>query len=270
MSLFFPYDKPGRGISKEEAKERNYFKILGRKLTLIIKANLLFCGVNFILILLLLTPLISLLINTVNGTSDQEILYYANVLSGKQLMSPIPFLVLAFFAPTFSGLTYLCRNFGRQEHVFLVSDFFEHTKKNWKQSIIAGLILSALLYLYLTAFFFYWNLGSILLRAFILLLGVLLIYMSFYIFPQIVTFRLSLVKIFKNAMIFAMANFPRNTLVFVALAALHVLLMLGMPVIWLILMAFFLIVFSTYTISFVTWPTISEFLIDNIPEKNAE
>ena len=262
MPLFFNYDKLGRGISEEEAKERNYFKILGRKLTLIIKANLLFCGVNIILILALLAPLVSLLVHTANGTSDQEIRYYANILSAKQLMSPIPFLILALFAPTFAGLTYLCRNFAKQEHVFLTSDFFEQTKKNWKQSIIAGLILSALLYLYLTAFFFYWNLSSILLRAFILLLGVLLLYMSFYIFPQIVTFELSLVKIFKNSMIFAMANLPRNTLVFVSLAALHILLILGVPLIWLILMAFFLIAFSTYTINFVTWTVISKHMID--------
>ena len=267
MPLFFNYDKPGRGISEEEAKERNYFKILGRKLGLIIKANLLFCGVNIILILALLSPLFSLLIGTVQGTSDPEILYYANILSAKQLMSPIPFLILALFAPTFAGLTYLCRNFARQEHVFLVSDFFEHTKKNWKQSIVAGLILSTLLYLYLTAFFFYWNTGSILLRAFISILGILLIYMSFYIFPQIVTFRLSLVKIFKNAMIFAIANLPRNTLVFVALAVLHILLILGVPIIWLILMAFFLISFSTYTVNFVTWTVISKYMIDTGTEK---
>ena len=262
MSLFFHYDRPGRGISEEEAKKRNYFSILGRKLGLIIKANLLFCGVNIILLLALLYPVFSLLIGAANGTSDQEVLYYANILSAKQLMSPIPFVILALFAPTFAGLTYLCRNFGKQEHVFLVSDFFEHTKKNWKQSILAGFILSALLYLYLTAFFFYWNLGSILLRAIIFLLGILLLYMSFYIFPQIVTFQLSLVNIFKNAMIFAIANLPRNTLVFVALAAIHALLILCAPGIWLILMAFFLIAFSTYTVNFVTWTAISKHMID--------
>ena len=262
MPLFFNYDRPGRGISKEEAKEQNYFKILGRKLTLIVKANLLFCGVNFILILALLAPLVSLLIGTVNGTSDQAIRYYANILAGKQLMPPIPFLILALFAPTFAGLTYLCRNFAKQEHVFLASDFFEQTKKNWKQSIIAGFILSTLLYLYLTAFLFYWNTGPIIMRAFILLLVILLIYMSFYVFPQIVTFKLTLGQIFKNALIFAIANLPRNTLVFVALVALHALLILFVPAIWLILMAVFLIAFSTYTINFVTWTVISKHMID--------
>ena len=267
MPLFFNYDKPGRGISKEEAKKRNYFAILGRKLTLIMKANLLFFGVNIILFLALFAPIFSLLINASRGNANQTILYYANVLSGKQLMSPVPFLILALFSPTFAGLTYLCRNFARQEHVFLVSDFFEQTKKNWKQSIIAGLILSALLYLYMTAFVVYWSFGSLILRIAISVLGILLACMSFYVFPQIVTFQLSLRQIFKNAMIFAIANLPYNMLVFVALAVLHIFLILRVPIIWLILMAFFLIAFSTYTINFVTWTVISKYMIDTGTEE---
>ena len=125
MPLFFNYDKPGRGILKEEAKERNYFKILGRKLGLIIKANLLFFGVNIVLLVALLFPVISLLFN---AYSDATIEHYRNILAGKQFMSPFPFLILALLSPTFAGLTYLCRNFAKQEHVFLASDFFEQTK----------------------------------------------------------------------------------------------------------------------------------------------
>ena len=261
MSSFFRYDTPGRGISEEEAKERNYFKILGRKLTLIIKANLLFCGVNIILIIALLFPVLLLFVNTANGASDEAIHYYANILSGKQLMSPLPFLILALFAPTFAGLTFLCRNFSRQEHVFLVSDFFEHTKKNWKQSVLAGLMLSALLYIYMTAFFYYWNTQWFILRVLITFLGIVLLYMSLYIFPQIVTFRLSLVNIFKNAMIFSVGNFPLNSLAVIPLAALHIFLIWRAPGIWLILMAFFLVAFSTYTVNFVTWTAINKYMI---------
>lgn len=267
MSLFFRYDRPGRGISKEEAKERNYFKILGRKLSLIIKANLLFFTVNIILILLLIAPVISLLINAANGTADPAISYYARVFSGKQLMSPIPFLILALFSPTFAGLTYLCRNFAKQEHVFLTSDFFEHTKKNWKQSLPAGFILSAVLYVYMTAFFFYWNTDSIVLRAAISLIGILFVYASFYVFPQIVTFDLSIGKILKNAIIFSVANLPYNTLVFVVLTVLHVFLIRSFTFLWIILMIFFLIAFSTYTVNYIVWSTISKHMIN---ESNSE
>ena len=151
--------------------------------------------------------------------------------------------------------------------MFLVSDFFEQTKKNWKQSIIAGLILSVLLYFYMTAFFVYWSFGSLILRIAISVLGILLAYMSFYVFPQIVTFQLSLRQIFKNAMIFAIANLPYNTLVFVSLAVLHIFLILGAPIIWLILMVIFLIAFSTYTVNFVTWTVISKYMIDTGTEE---
>ena len=259
MALLWRQKKPGRGISKEEAEDRNYFKILGRKFSLIIKANLLFIGVNILPVLALLVPFFLLL----TDTSGQAAEYYANILSGKQLMSPVPFLILALFAPTFAGLTYLCRNFARQEHVFLVSDFFEHTKKNWKQALIAGFILSALLYVYLTAFLVYWNSESSFLRIAISIFGMFFIYMSFYIFPQIVTFRLSLAKIFQNALHFAILNLPYNILLFVVLIAIHGFLILRVPILWLILMAFFLIAFTTYTINYVTWTVIEKYMIED-------
>ena len=264
MSLFFRYNKPGKGVSKEDAENRNYFVILFRKFSLIIKANLLFCGTNILLLLALLFPVISLF----GDTADQTVSYYANILSGKQLMSPIPFVILALFAPTYAGLTYLCRNFARQEHVFLVSDFFEQTKKNWKQSIAAGFILSAILYIYLTAFFFYWKLGSIAMLIVIFFLGTLLVYTSFYVFPQIVTFRLSLWQIFKNSIIFAVVNLPYNMLAFVCLAALHIFLLLKMPILWLILLSFFLIAFTTFTINFVASGAMSQYITPDTSDGN--
>lgn len=268
MSLFFRYNKPGKGVSKEDAENRNYFVILFRKFSLIIKANLLFCGINTLLLLALLFPVLPLFLNPGSHAAEQTIAYYANILSGKQFLSPIPFVLLALFAPTFAGLTYLCRNFARQEHVFLAGDFFEQTKKNWRQSLIAGLVLSAALYFYLTAFIFYWNLNSGILRAVISVIGIFLLYLSFYVFPQIVTFKLSLIRVFQNAAIFAVANLPYNTLVFAVLAALHGFLLLTMPVIWLILTVFFLISFSTFTVNFVTWSIISKYMIDpNTKEK---
>ena len=260
MSLFFNYDKPGRGISREEAEKRNYFDILMRKFTLIIRANLLFFGVNIVLFAALFLFVLPFFVQTSDDAINELVLYLSAIISGKQLMSPIPFIILALFSPTFAGLTYLCRNFSKQEHVFLVSDFFEHTKKNFKQSIIAGFIMSAVLYLYMTAFFYYWHSGMILLIVLISIIGIPLLFASFYVFPLIVTFKLSLVEIFKNSFLFSIINLPQNMLVFVLLTAIHLLLIFNVPFIFLILMIFLLIAFSTYTINFIVWNAISKYM----------
>ena len=40
--------------------------------------------------------------------------------------------------PATAGLTYVLRNFAREEHSWVVSDFFEQCKKNLKQGLIVG------------------------------------------------------------------------------------------------------------------------------------
>lgn len=260
MSLFFNYDKPGRGISREEAEKRNYFDILMRKFTLIIRANLLFFGVNIVLFAALFLFFLPFFVHTSEEAVNDLVSHLSEIFSGKQLMSPIPFVILALFSPTFAGLTYLCRNFSKQEHVFLASDFFEHTKKNFKQSILAGLIMSAALYLYMTAFIYYWHSGMIVLLAVISIMGILLSFTSFYVFPIMVTFKLSLAEIFKNAFLFSFINLPQNMLVFVLLSAIHILLIYNAPLIYVLLTVFFLIAFSTYTINFIVWNAISKYM----------
>ena len=257
MGLFFNYTKPGKGVTREEAAKRSFFGILKRKWTLIVRANLLFFGVNILLFAALALYFLPLFIKTDNTTTDALISHLAAILAGKGLLSPIPFLILALFAPTFAGFTYLCRNFAKQEHVFLASDFFEQTKKNLKQSIPTGFILSAVLYLGITAFLYYLSTGMLLLMMMGSVIGLLLLFASYYVFPVMITFDLSLRDIFKNAFLLAFANMRQNILVFAALTAIHLLIFWIMPYLWVFLMIFFLIAFSTYTVNYIAWDAIS-------------
>ena len=195
MGLFNSYSKPGKGISREEAEKREYFPILFRKTTLLLKTNLLFFGVNIILFALLLFFFLPLFTSMDNQDTSSFIEHLSLVIQGKQLMSPFPFIVFWLFSPTVAGLTYLCRNYARQLPVFLVSDFFEQTKKNFKQSIIAGFIMTAVLYLYLTAFFFYSS-TNIVMLCLTSMIGIIISMASFYVFPLIVTFDMPLKTVF--------------------------------------------------------------------------
>ena len=257
MSIFNSYSKPGKGISREEAEKRNYFAILSRKITLLIKTNLLFFGVNIIPIALLALLALPLLAGTSEPETESIVNSLASIITGKRLMSPFPFIALWLFSPTIPGITYLCRNYAKQTPVFLASDFFEQTKKNLKQSIIAGFIMTVVLYLYLTALFFYSS-SSTIMTCFTLMFGIVLAAASFYVFPLMVTFDMPLIAIFKNSLLFSLLNSPQNILVLAVLIALHTFLILKLPLIWVFLMIFFLIAFSSYTMNFVVWNAISK------------
>ena len=269
MGLFFNYDKPGRGISEEEAKKRNYFGILGRKFTGVMKISLLYFFVNIILFVAL--GLIAAPVFLENSEITEPFIKEIElVVTSQRIMSPIPFIILALFAPTTAGLTYVCRNFAKQEPVFIASDFFEHTKKNFGQAIAAGFIMSLFLFLYITSLFYYIHKSYTVIVIIMLSLGMTAALASFYVFPLMVTFKLSLPAIFKNSLILAIMNLPQNMLVFIVLSALHIILILRFPILWILLMPLFLIGFSSYTMNFVAWNIIAKNLEKSETEETPE
>lgn len=117
--------------------------------------------------------------------------------------------------------------------------------------------MSSVLYIYLTAIFYYSS-TSIIMTCLMFTVGIILTTASFYVFPLIVTFDMTLKDIFRNSIIWGMANLPQNMLVLVSLTIIHTFLLLKFPILWLILMVFFLIAFSSYTINFAAWNAISK------------
>ncbi|MBO4897093.1 MAG: hypothetical protein J5590_02190 [Clostridia bacterium] len=117
--------------------------------------------------------------------------------------------------------------------------------------------MTAVLYLYLTAFFFYSS-TNIVMLCLTSMIGIIISMASFYVFPLIVTFDMPLKTVFKNSLLFAFINLPQNLLVLILLILINIFLMLKFPIWWIILIVFFLIAFSSYTINFVAWNAISK------------
>ena len=131
------------------------------------------------------------------------------------------------------GTAYLVRNLVSGEPVFVWSDFCYAIKRNWKQGIIFGIIdvlINAILlfnlYSFITSSDFK---GSMMFWA-NLILFVLDFFMRYYVYVQIVTFKLSLFKIFKNSLIFSLIGFKRNILALIGIILIlfiEILLLLG-------------------------------------------
>lgn len=164
--------------------------------------------------------------------------------------------------PATAGMTYVLRNFAREEHSWVVSDFFEQCKKNAKQGLIVGnlnlLIWVVLVYDFL--FFSGWQ-GFEFMRFFILALGVLFAIMNFFIYSIMVTFDIKVIDIYKNAMILTAVRLPVNFLMLVAVGALVFLLLSIHPLIAILISL--VLAFSTigFIITYYVQPIIRKYLM---------
>ena len=112
------------------------------------------------------------------------------------------------------GTAYIVRNLVSGEPVFVWNDFWYAVKRNWKQALPFGIIdviINAILIFniystftgtenFLFSFMFWCN----------VIIFILYFFMRYYIYVQMVTFKLSVFKIIKNSMIFALLGFKRN------------------------------------------------------------
>ena len=199
----FDYAKEGPGVSKDAPKKRPFFafmEIYGRKFW-----NLALAG--------LLYSLVSLPVVT-HGWAE-------------------------------AGLTRITRSYSREKHAFLKEDFFESIKKNRRDSLIIGiinLIVTGILIYNLVALipvmipglylFFGWtaeqlpaarDLSTMETIVLVLTLAgyVTFTWMKYYIPFLMITFKLSIKQIYKNAFLFSTANLPVNVLISVILMAIY-------------------------------------------------
>lgn len=123
-------------------------------------------------------------------------------------------LTLLTFGLVNVGTAYILRNIAKGDPVFIWHDFWYAIKRNWKQAlpfgIIDGLINCILIFnIYTTVMNTsgFWT--SMMFWANIVLV-LLYFFMRCYIYVQMVTFKLSVFKILKNSLIFALLGLKRN------------------------------------------------------------
>lgn len=272
-------NKPGRGISKEEAAKRNYFDIFGRHFGHIIGANFWYVITNIIFFV----AAIALFNAYFSGDNLVHVISY--IMTGRMFVVPfIPFIPFMFIGPFTAGYTFVIRNYAKQEPTFLIAEFFEHSKKNFKQALIVSAGSTVVSYLLLQAFAFYNNffvvhglpLGVLYTLSAVVL--VLYVVMIFYIYPIMVTFKMNLKVIVKNAWTFTVLKLPQNFIIFLLIAAVNVGLLyiicfvLYLPTaVYLVLLAFFLTGFTSFTANYYIWHVMDKYIVSLVtPKKNSD
>ncbi|MBR5236303.1 MAG: YesL family protein [Clostridia bacterium] len=259
------FDRPGKGISKEEAAQRSYFDILGRHLWDLVKLNLLFVACNIVFLVAAALLILPYLFNL------EEVV--SSLFQGQVVLLPVlPFVPFLFMGPFIAGLTYVLRNWSRQEHAFIFSDFFEHTKKNWKQGLCLSVISTAITYVFLVAALYYLKSGLPVPLVLTLgaILAALLLIANFYTYPMVVTFQMKLKDILKNAWIFTVAKLPQNLFFLLIISLVHILLLWYTPLVWGVLMAVVLISWTGFTMNYYTWYVMDKYMMSRVFKEEPE
>ncbi len=273
---------------------KNYFKLIGRRFNQIVTINIMLLIGNFPIIfgLMVLSGYFSInstapiysVFAQVNGAHMCAPSAYTSAIFGTfagqgnivvlstvdYVFIGLTFLVLLTFGCVMAGSVYLFRGMIRDEHIFLWHDFWYCIKRNFKQALPFGifdLIITAVI-MYDIVFFnlnYSQSIATMMMFFASLILAVLYIIMRMYIYPMMITFDLSLGKLFKNALLFTILGIKRNAVMVLIIAVITAVnfFMMGvyMPV---GILLPFVIVFSLLTYTGVYWayPVISKYMIE--------
>ena len=278
LGIFGNYNKPGPGVNKDDppkAAPVRFFEILLRKFWKLVQLNLIFLipfAVAVVLMFLLfLSPTHFMLQLPVGDGAMQVDLW---------LMYAVP-LPLILLSPFTAGLTFVTRNFAREEHAFVWSDFWDNVKENWKYFLLNGLIVYVVYVVLSFSIMYYYNGTSRNWFFYIpfwlcLVLAVFFLFAQYYLPVMFVTFDLKFGQAYRNAFILALAGLGRNILITVILGVLLYLVyavipMVGLTIfILLALLVFLLFALVSYFINFTVYPVVDRYLIKPYQQKLEE
>lgn len=121
---------------------------------------------------------------------------------------------IAITGPSSAGAAYIMRNWARDQHAFLLSDFKDAFKGNWKQALITSVITSLIPVLAYTAIVFYSEMAAsniAMIIPLIVVLSATLMWalMLVLLYPMMIGYELKLKPLIKNAFLMAAARLPQ-------------------------------------------------------------
>ncbi len=215
----FNYEKPGRGVGKDEPQKRGFFlffELYFRKFWRICSLSLsytLFCVPGFLLYFFYTTFLMS----NFSPIKDPGFISYMSIYATLFLLSFVG------LGPASAGHAYVLRNFSREEHSWPWDDFWSKSWANMKQGLgvlildllVIGVLFSAAsLYLQLGDAMPFPPLVSTVLGFLAILFLLLYIMMHFFIFPMMVTLDMKLGEILKTSFLLTISHLPGTVCVF--------------------------------------------------------
>ena len=229
MGLFsFNYSKPGPGVDKDAPKKKGiflYFELLGRKFFKLCQVNMLYflCSIPYIVLMFLFT------MGMFGGYFTEMVTNALGADAGSDAVSNSVLMLTSFFTmsvfalwgsgPASASFAYVTRCFTREEHSWILSDFFKIFKENFKQAIIVVVIDFVMLFLFVNAIYQYWNFYTqqnsfvwMLLTYLCIMMCIIYTFMHFHIYQIMITFECKFKDLLKNAFMLSFGKAPMNLL----------------------------------------------------------
>lgn len=184
------------------------------------------------------------------------------------------------------GMAYICRMAARDKHVFVVSDFFDAIKKNWKRALpigIINLLITAILAADVYILYLYQLDGSmnptwsLIVFATTVFFFTAFSFAKFYQYTLLITFDYNVKNTIKNSFLFATLGIKHNfiiggTLALIYAAAVFLIISFGQTGVWFVTVVGFFIfpAFRMFLIQFNVFPEIKKYIIDPYYKEHPE
>lgn len=214
------YGKAGKGDFNPEHLPANriqlFFQMLRVRWSALVRLNLLY--VLFWLPAILWTGLnIMTAMGVLNGVAAGEL---TDIEANAQLMGLLRTWLMiltpciAITGPATAGASYVTRNWARDEHSFMWSDFKDAMKSNWKQALVVSMISGIAPLLVYVSYYVYggfvdqYGVGFAIPQIIVILLGVLWMLSQQMVYTLMVTYKLSFKNLMKNAALLSIGKLP--------------------------------------------------------------
>ncbi len=205
MNNYF-YGKSGKGDYRIEDMPQNRRQLFGAVLKTRWSALV---GVNLLYILFWLPAAAWTLLNyftLASGTSD------TTGLLSTYLLILIP--LIAITGPFTAGATYVLRNWARDEHSFVWSDFWDAVKGNWKQSLVISIISGLMPFFLYIGYSFYSVMAAE--QSMLFMIPLALLFLVFIVwklsemimYMLIITYDLKTKDVIRNGILLTIGNLP--------------------------------------------------------------
>lgn len=274
------FEKAGPGVDPDAPQKRSFFRffeLFFRKFTRFIRVNLMYCLVMIPTFLVVFAMLFIVSTGLFGDNVSVEDSAYATFIVS--FFCTNLFVTIFGMGPATAGITYIMRNFAREEHAWIWSDFKDTFKSNFKQAMAVYLINLAMLVICYVALMFYSQASGAIgyLKYVMYMIIVIFAMMNMYIYPMMITFKLKLKDIYRNALLFAVGKLPSNLLILFLVIFIHI----GLPVIAVLYLGQYFLIslivlglleiiltqsFTAFMVNFNVYPKMKKYMLDVMPD----
>lgn len=211
------YGKSGKGDYKKEDLPTNrwqlFWEMLRVRFSGLVRLNLMYVVAWLPTMIVLMMGVLSIFTGLVD--ENGEIVANAAELLMSLINSTLLLLIpcITITGVVTPGVAYVTRNWSRDEHAFIWSDFKDAIKENWKQSLLVSFLTSLMPIVVYMCWDFYGQLAAenalmTVPQVLVLMIGLIWSISVTYMHPLIVSYKLKFSGVMRNSLLLAIARLP--------------------------------------------------------------